>query len=495
MSRFLSRRLVLPAAALLAGAMLVAAPDPAQRKFTLVYNVNNSGYIDVCGCKHKEVRQGSITRRASFLKQLRGTGRELLLVDGGSSFFTIEDRVKESDLPEAVRKAELLVEAYNRMGYRAMAVGSFDLAAGLNVLKDLEKKAKFPFLSANLVDKATQVPIFNPHVVIEVGGLKVGLLGLTLNTMSRSYLMKVAPNTAVTDPLEAAKKSLAELSGKADLIIALSHLREETNFELIAQLKELEVVIDPYIQYGNHHTWIKDEEWLTFRDDTLLLRSDGQGARMGVLDVKMVAPRAKFASEERVQAIEQAVGGGTATPEEKAELEASRRKNLFVFQRVSLEPHHLTDPEMDLLIAEWKKNIDPSKVAHLEAELPKRGEYLTVDGCRKCHEKVYEFWKTTKHSRAMASLEATNDQHRFDCVGCHSLAYGQAFLDTSKMGSYGNVQCESCHGTNPKHAEDPKAHAFSKASRANCIVCHNKEQTRSEFNFGQARQQIQCPKA
>jgi len=35
------------------------APDgnTSQRKtFSLVYNVNNAGYIDVCGCKHKEVR-------------------------------------------------------------------------------------------------------------------------------------------------------------------------------------------------------------------------------------------------------------------------------------------------------------------------------------------------------------------------------------------------------------------------------------------------------
>src|SRR6059036_1237003 len=66
------------------------AGSAKEKKFTLVYNVNNAGYIDVCGCKHKEVRQGSLTRRASFLKQLRATGRDLLLVDGGSSLFALE---------------------------------------------------------------------------------------------------------------------------------------------------------------------------------------------------------------------------------------------------------------------------------------------------------------------------------------------------------------------------------------------------------------------
>jgi hypothetical protein len=59
---------------------------------------------------------------------------------------------------------------------------------------------------------------------------------------------------------------------------------------MISKLKDLEIVIDPYIQYGNHHTWIKDDEWVSFRDATLVLRSDGQGARMGVLDVTVLSP-------------------------------------------------------------------------------------------------------------------------------------------------------------------------------------------------------------
>ena len=487
------RRGAAAAVTFLAGAVVLSQTIEPARKLTLVYNVNNAGYIDVCGCKHKEVRQGSITRRASFLRQLRGTGRELLILDGGSSLFQLDERIKEAEMAEAVRKAELIVEAYNRMGYRAMAVGSGDLAAGFDALRKLQAKAKFPFLSANLVEKSTGKPLFPAHAIVEAGGIRVGILGLTLNTMSRAYLAKVAPDVAVEDPLEAARKALDELRGKADLVVALSHLREETNFELISKLEELEIVVDPCIQYGSHHTWLKDEEWQTFRGDTLLLRSDGQGARLGVLDIRMTAPRGKLVPEERLKQIEEVVAAGKATADEKAELDRSRGRNTFTFQRVSLEPHHLTDPEIDLLVSEWKKNIDPSKVAHLEGQLPKKGEFATVDGCRKCHEKVYEFWKGTKHAHAMASLAATNDQHRFDCVGCHSLGYGLAYLDTSKMGPYAEVQCESCHGTNPGHAQDPARNPFRKITRSDCIVCHNKEQTRSEFNFSDARRKIQCP--
>ena len=95
--------------------------------------------------------------------------------------------------------------------------------------------------------------------------------------------------------------------------------------------------------------------------------------------------------------------------------------------------------------------------------------------CQECHPKQYENWKTTKHSKALASLVETNDQHRYDCIGCHSLGYGEAFLDTSKIGAFGDVQCESCHGTNPKHADDPKLNKFSKTARSDCLVCHNND--------------------
>jgi hypothetical protein len=481
---------------------LVAVVVPANfmgaeplKKFSLVYNVNNAGYVDVCGCKKKEVRQGSLTRRASFLKQLRATGRQICLLDGGSSLFSIKDNLKDSEREEAIKKATLIVEGYNRIGYQALAIGPFDLAAGLDTLKDLEKRAEFAFLSANLVDKATDKLHFKPYVILETGGVRLGVIGLTLSTLNKKYLEKVAPNLKVLDPFKAAKKCVDDLRGKVDLIVALSHLRQENNIKLVSELKELEILLDPYIEYGNHHTWIKEHEWLDFKDETVFLRTDGQGARLGILDIEVATPRVKLADAARIAELEAAVESKEATPEEIKELELSRGKNILHFQRISIEPHHRTDPEIDLMVAEWKKGIDPSRVAHLEAQLPNKEDFVTVAKCQTCHEKQYDNWKTTKHSHAMASLTETGDEHRYDCVGCHSLGYGEAYLDTSKMGSFAEVQCESCHGTNPKHMEAPKEHTFGRVKRSDCLVCHNKEQTRTNFHFAEAKAQIQCPKS
>lgn len=471
---------------------LMGAEHP-EKKFSLVYNVNGSGYIDVCGCKHKEVRQGSLTRRASFLEQLRATGRQLVLLDGGSSLFPIADRVKDDELPEALRKAELIVEAYNRMGYHAMAIGSFDIAAGLDNLKKLSEKASFEFLSANLLDSESGKPVFKPHIVIEKGNCRVGVIGLTQATMSQFYLDKVAPDVKLEDPVKALKRSMAALEGRVDTFIVLSHLREENNFELLEKVPDVPILVDPFMQYGNHHTWIQEEEWVTYRGSTLFLRADGQGARLGIVDAEILQPGATFLNEDRLMELRELEEQGELSPREKAELAAYDSKNLFRYLRVSLEPHHGTDPEIDRLIAEWKQKADLASVPRETEPLPRKKDYLTVDVCKKCHEPQYKNWLETRHAEAMASLVETEEEILFDCIGCHSLGYGDTYLATEEVGQYANVQCESCHGTNPQHVEDPEKHPFGKVKREDCIWCHNKEVLGTEFSYFREKSKVQCP--
>lgn len=466
---------------------------PQIGDLTLVYNVNNSGYIDVCGCKRKKVRNGSLTRRSSYLKQLRSTGRTLLLLDGGSTLFAI-DKSPGTNRDDVIRKAKLIVEAYNRMGYRAMAVGVSDISMGLDTLKELASKAKFDVLSANFTDGTTRKPIFKPYAIYQVNGVRVGVVGLTLDTMGRAYLEKNAPGVLITDPLEAAKRVVSQIREKCDLIVALSHVQQESNFELMAELQDVGIVVDPYIEHKNHRTWIKEEEWLSALDDTLFLRTDGQGARLGVIDLSMDRSRAKLKHRGvRVQ-LESAILDGTATDEQKAELASYEGKNSYDFQRVAISPHHGPDPDIDKLVEEWKKGIDPSKVARSELQLTMRDQYVTTAKCKTCHEAQHEFWLGTKHSKAVASLVKTGDQHRYDCIGCHSLGYGTAFLDTSKIGPWAEVQCESCHGPNRQHLDNPQEFPFAKIRETTCLACHNKEHTLKEFRFVRMRRKVACPK-
>ena len=94
-----------------------AEMETQGKDLMLVFTVNNVGYIDVCGCKKKKVRQGSVTRRASLITQLKGKGNHILLLDGGNTLFNDrEDRkAKPHEKQQLVGKAKVLVESYNRM--------------------------------------------------------------------------------------------------------------------------------------------------------------------------------------------------------------------------------------------------------------------------------------------------------------------------------------------------------------------------------------------
>ena len=123
-----------------------------------------------------------------------------------------------------------------------------------------------------------------------------------------------------------------------------------------------------------------------------------------------------------------------------------------------------------------------------------RDHYVTTSKCKTCHEAQHAFWLNTTHSEAVASLEKTGDEHRYDCIGCHSLGYGTAYLDTTKIGAWGEVQCESCHGANKQHVDEPKKFPFAKIEEKTCLGCHNKEHTLKEFYFVRMRRKVACPK-
>ncbi|MGE3966184.1 MAG: multiheme c-type cytochrome [Planctomycetota bacterium] len=445
---------------------------PHGKTFEVAFTVNNLGYIDVCGCKHKKVRMGSVARRQSYIRQATAAGRTLLLVDGGNCLFHNDNvKVQDHERVQILERSKVLVESMNRMGYKAMAVGHYDLVLGLDTLKEFEQQAKFPFLCANYVNDAGEL-IFPPTTEVEVDGIKVGILGLTLATIQPHYLERRAPGTRVTDPIEAARRYVPELRQRNQVVIVLSHNKVELNRTLAEQVAGIDFIVDPYIQMGNHKLWLEDNEVTERIGTCTIVRTDSQGARLGLLDLDVVPTGAPFSFR----------------PAE----EVPAGKSSFAFSRVSIEPHFLEDPEIQLMVEAFRKGTAFVNTATLPP-LPDKDKYLTASTCQACHVDQYNFWQSTKHAHAFASLEATNDQWRQDCIGCHVLGYGQTFVAPAEAEPYKNVQCESCHGLNPEHPQDPKAHQWPRIQETACLTCHNERQTFSEFKFGPMRQKVACP--
>ncbi len=60
-----------------------------------------------------------------------------------------------------------------------MAVGNHEYNFGLKVLEKARSEAKFPWLSGNTYETATGKTHYQPYIVKQLAGVRVGILGLT----------------------------------------------------------------------------------------------------------------------------------------------------------------------------------------------------------------------------------------------------------------------------------------------------------------------------
>ena len=138
-------------------------------------------------------------------------------------------------------EGRIIVEGMNAMGYDAMALGRLDLALGLQVLKEREEEADFAFLSANLVDPQDYKPVFDPYVLLERQGVRIGIIGLSEPEAVKAIAGDI--DLIVLEPLRATLPYVRELRDKVDILIVLSHQGLALDKDLASRLPEIDVFI------------------------------------------------------------------------------------------------------------------------------------------------------------------------------------------------------------------------------------------------------------
>ncbi len=110
------------------------------------------------------------------------------------------------------------------MGYDAVGVGEDDLTLGKEFLMEISKRANFAILSSNLLDAETKKPIFQPYLIKERNGLRVGIFSLISPECFSGQNDPRMKGLRVQNPMEVGREMIKELQTKADLIVLLSHL-------------------------------------------------------------------------------------------------------------------------------------------------------------------------------------------------------------------------------------------------------------------------------
>jgi 2',3'-cyclic-nucleotide 2'-phosphodiesterase/3'-nucleotidase len=191
-----------------------------------------------------------VARRATVINQEKAKSPNVLVLDAGNALY---------GQPIALQtQGKAIVDAMNKLGYQAMALGDSDFRYGTTVLQERMKEATFPFLSANVVISSTGKLLAKPYIIVTVGGRKIGLIGLTnpeaAQMAAQPYrpiagkgtpTVAPAPSEAiiVRDPIEAAKQAVAEVQKETNVIIVISHLGQAIDQQVINAVPGITAVI------------------------------------------------------------------------------------------------------------------------------------------------------------------------------------------------------------------------------------------------------------
>ena len=195
------------------------AAATGAKQFTIVATNDLHGQLttETYSFSHGKPTGGAAVLKA-YIDSFRQQGN-VLLVDVGDFM---------QGAPESTLFAgKPVVQFMNYAGYRAAAVGNHEFDWGIDTLAQRASEAQFPLLCANLLDANTGQPFAftKPSVVVDVGGTKVGLIGVLTETMPGISTESIRERIRMTSAAQAAAAQADALRAQGvKVVVVLAHL-------------------------------------------------------------------------------------------------------------------------------------------------------------------------------------------------------------------------------------------------------------------------------
>jgi 2',3'-cyclic-nucleotide 2'-phosphodiesterase (5'-nucleotidase family) len=195
--------------------------------------------ISLVGTNDLHGRLEALPPFGGYLANLRRArardGGAVVLVDAGDMF--------QGTLPSNLGEGAAVVRAYNVLGYAAAALGNHEFDFGpvgpdvtakkpgddpRGALRARAMEATFPFLDANLIETTTGAPPawknVLPDVLVDVAGVKLGILGVATASTPRTTLAANFAGLAVKPLAPAIANAVADLHHRgATVVVVAAH--------------------------------------------------------------------------------------------------------------------------------------------------------------------------------------------------------------------------------------------------------------------------------
>lgn len=240
-----------------------------------------SKYDGPCGAEDNTAGKcfGGSARLMTAIAEARERAGNSILVDGGDQF--------QGTLFYTQYKGTLAAEMMNQMGYDAMTVGNHEFDDGPEVLRGFMDAVEFPVLMSNadvsgeplLADKLAK------STVIEKGGEKIGLIGLTPEDTHE--LASPGDKITFSDPVAAVQGEVDKLTAEGvNKIIVLSHSGYGVDQKVAAETTGVDVIVG-----GHTNTLLSNTDeraegpYPTMVGETAIVQAYAYGKFLGELNV------------------------------------------------------------------------------------------------------------------------------------------------------------------------------------------------------------------
>jgi 5'-nucleotidase / UDP-sugar diphosphatase len=236
------------AAALLCLLTIVGGPrdtlDAQSAATVTILHINDIYEIDAI----EGGRYGGLSRAATVLRGLERAGSPVLMTLGG-------DYLSPSAIGTAVIDGQPLagrqmVDVLNHVGVDWAVLGNHEFDVSEAAFRSRLGESRFRVLASNVSDVNGQPftgTVRSAIVPVRSGGrtIRLGLIGLTIDSSRRPWVL-YAP------PVAAAREQLAQLQGKVDAVIALTHLPLAEDQNLVSQVPGIDLVLGGH----EHENWL-----------------------------------------------------------------------------------------------------------------------------------------------------------------------------------------------------------------------------------------------
>lgn len=249
----------------------------SKKELTIIQMNDTHGYLEehwehfFDGDHSKYIRAGGYPRIASYLKDIRKEKDEnVLFLDGGDTF--------HGTYPVVETKGKILPPLLNKLKIDAMTA-HWEFAYGPNGFKDLLKDIDYPMLAINCYDKSSDQLVFNPYLIKEINGIKIGIIGIAATIVDKVMPKHFSKGLYFTMGNEELPGYIQELKKEkdVDLVLVLSHLGFPQEVKLAKEVDGIDILLSAH----THNRVYEPAEI----NGAIIIQSGCHGSFLGHLDL------------------------------------------------------------------------------------------------------------------------------------------------------------------------------------------------------------------